>query len=238
MQKVIFYAVVILIGIGIYVSLYGPRKPTTVTSSGMAPQVALEASPMQSAGLKSPSPTLIPKSAFGKYADVPLPDLVKKARSVVKTWDTDNASKKGMPDDEVLQLTLALGQAANGTPEDADAQALIGQLSIRREARSATAEAAAAQMRIANNVAARTSFADQLERTYLGKGMDVTVRTSGSKKTTLTLSYVLMGRPTVYQLGNDEDFLSSLRGIGFKMIVFTDGYDSTWKLDLVKNKFL
>lgn len=75
---------------------------------------------------------------------------------------------------------------------------------------------------------ARQAFAEQMEGKYLQKGLDVHVSVHGKKKTTLQLKYVLMSRPTVYQLVNDESFETMVRGMGFKKVVFTDGYDSTW----------
>lgn len=59
--------------------------------------------------------------------------------------------------------------------------------------------------------------------------MSVDIRVSGPKNTTLTFSYVLVTRAFVYQVANQTDFLANCELVGFKTLVFTDGYDKTWR---------
>jgi hypothetical protein len=83
-----------------------------------------------------------------------------------------------------------------------------------------------------SKIAARILLAAQAERNYLDKGMDVSLTLSGPEKKIIKFKYVLMSRPMVHQLTNDEGFMSTLRGAGFKSIIFTDGYFNTWTQEL------
>lgn len=83
-----------------------------------------------------------------------------------------------------------------------------------------------------SKTAARKLVAEQMERNYLEKNMDVTVTVSGPNNTTIKLKYVLISRPLVYQLTNDSEFMGNLRSAGFKKVIFTDGYFNTWTQDL------
>jgi hypothetical protein len=83
----------------------------------------------------------------------------------------------------------------------------------------------------------RKEFASELERGYLKSGMDVTVRVTGGSSTTLQIQYVLMSRPMVYKIANETNFLARCRDLGFKVVVFTDGFDATWRYDVIKDKF-
>jgi hypothetical protein len=88
---------------------------------------------------------------------------------------------------------------------------------------------AAITKQIANDSQSRVDYAAAAEIRYLKDSMDVTVRASGAKKTTLTLTYVLMGRPTVFNMVNDANFVSIINGLGFKTVIFSDGFNSSWR---------
>jgi hypothetical protein len=79
---------------------------------------------------------------------------------------------------------------------------------------------------------ARAAYADELERLYLDKGMDVYVTVSGPDKTVIKLEYVLMSRPLVHQMSNDDSVMTVLRSLGFKKLVLSDKYDSSWTVSL------
>jgi hypothetical protein len=78
----------------------------------------------------------------------------------------------------------------------------------------------------------RDAFADVAERHFLESHMDVYVTVSGPNKTTIKFKYVLMSRPTVYNVMNDSGFVQQLKDRGFKKVIFTDGYDETWEYGL------
>ncbi len=77
-------------------------------------------------------------------------------------------------------------------------------------------------------ISAREKFAYEYEKKLLEEGMDVYVRAQGKDKTTLYLKYVLFSRPLIYNLVNDSNFSNLVTSNGFKKVIFTDGYDSTW----------
>ena len=107
----------------------------------------------------------------------------------------------------------------------------------QRRVAEEVAEKEAKKQRIANDFDSRVRYATTAEDLFLRRGMDVVVRTSGDRHTTVTFKYVLMGRPTVYQMINDASFVSLIKGLGFKTVVFTDGFDSTWQFNITENGF-
>lgn len=74
----------------------------------------------------------------------------------------------------------------------------------------------------------REAYAREFETMMLEQYQDFYVRTSGPKSTILTIRYVLMSRPLVYKLTTSDTFMNKLRFLGFKKVVFTDGYYNTW----------
>jgi hypothetical protein len=81
---------------------------------------------------------------------------------------------------------------------------------------------------LAESRSARKSYADTYERGLLLAGEDVTVRTQGKNADTLSITYVLIGRPFVYQLMNDRELNSKWISLGFKTVRLSDGYDKSW----------
>ena len=67
--------------------------------------------------------------------------------------------------------------------------------------------------------------------------MDISVTTMGDRHSTLYMKYVLMSRPTVYNMINDHELLATLRGFGFKTVIFSDGFDSVWQYSITENGF-
>ena len=78
------------------------------------------------------------------------------------------------------------------------------------------------------DIEARKEFAKQIEAKYLNKGMDVYVTVTGRDYTTLKLKYVLFSRSLVHKIMNSAGFVTTLKSLGFKRVIFTDGYDDTW----------
>lgn len=78
----------------------------------------------------------------------------------------------------------------------------------------------------------RAIYASTAEEIFVKNGMDVEVSASGSKKDQLRLKYVLMSQPLVYKFQNEMKINEQARVFGFKKIIYTDGYDETWTVDL------
>lgn len=79
---------------------------------------------------------------------------------------------------------------------------------------------------------ARKAFAKGYEQDMLNKGLDVYASTHGKDHTTFKIKYILTNRPLVHKLINDENFTGTLKGMGFKKIIMTDGYNDTWSANL------
>jgi len=78
----------------------------------------------------------------------------------------------------------------------------------------------------------RALYASAAEEIFVKNGMDVKVSASGAKKDQLRLKYVLMSQPLVYKFQNEMKINHRARLFGFKKIIYTDGYDETWTVDL------
>ncbi|MEB3286253.1 MAG: hypothetical protein VKJ04_01995 [Vampirovibrionales bacterium] len=78
----------------------------------------------------------------------------------------------------------------------------------------------------------RQQYASKFESMLLEKGIDAAVTTSGRDRTTITVKYVLMNRPLVYSIWNNQDGIAGLKAVGFKKLITTDGYSNSWSLDL------
>jgi hypothetical protein len=78
----------------------------------------------------------------------------------------------------------------------------------------------------------RALYASTAEEIFVKNGMDVKVTASGTRKDQLRLKYVLMSQPLVYKFQNEMKINDQARVFGFKKIIYTDGYDESWTVDL------
>jgi hypothetical protein len=134
---------------------------------------------------------------------------------------------------EVDDTRAALRSIDKTVSQYVEAQRLLAGLE-KREEEGRKAEAALLAQYRDDDITGRKEFATLMENSFLKKGMDVHVSISGPKGTTLTIRYILMSRPIVYQVLNETDFVKNRKGDGFKKAVFTDGYKQTWTYDLTK----
>ncbi len=108
-----------------------------------------------------------------------------------------------------------------------DVKALSSKIDVEIERKQIKEEKEAAKL-------ARVNVAKKLERKYLSNGMDVRIFLSGPEKTIMLMEYVFMSRPLVYQITNETNFLLDLELLGFKKVIFSDGYDWKWSYNLAK----
>jgi hypothetical protein len=80
----------------------------------------------------------------------------------------------------------------------------------------------------------RDVYAKTLERAMLGKGFNTEVQAKGASKQVLEYKYALMSKALMYKLANEGRTLESARNVGFKKLIFTDGFNSSWTYDLTK----
>lgn len=79
----------------------------------------------------------------------------------------------------------------------------------------------------------RKKFASKLEYNFLDNNLNIEVTTQGKAHTQLKLKYALMSKVFVHQTLK-TDFAENTKKLGFKKIIFTDGYNDTWELDTSK----
>lgn len=174
---------------------------------------------------KTPPSAIVPNlPTYGKYAGMAASNVIAAGWAVLGKWK-DGHKPAPVSDVDIDTLTIALNAVAgDGNPAASIREQLMG-LSTVRSAALATAA-------LETNPKPRQDYASAREVAFLKQGMDVSVRTGGVHATTLTLSYVLMGRPTVFNLVNDSAFMGAIDELGFKTVIFTDGYDHTWTYDV------
>lgn len=131
------------------------------------------------------------------------------------------------PNDEMLKLLnddrvkLTLAEAAYSKPDNEKQKKILARIK--------------ALLPIVE-VLTRDVYAKTLERGMLDKGFNSEINAEGSSKQILTYKYALMSKALVYKLANEGDILTSAKGLGFKKLTFTDGFDSTWNYDLTKKE--
>jgi hypothetical protein len=136
----------------------------------------------------------------------------------------------------LLAICLAIPVAAayfqsTHPPAPAKTPPETGVLTPTQQAAKANADAPAEPVRKIT-AAERKLFIEELEKEFLARGMDVELKVSGRENTTLTMRYVFINRPFVYQMMNDPKVFASKRADGFTKVIFTDGYFKTWTCDL------
>jgi RNA polymerase subunit RPABC4/transcription elongation factor Spt4 len=124
----------------------------------------------------------------------------------------------------IVEANLHFRKLSQGTQEFSKAEKLYD--NYRKNKKIVDRESA----KIANQVMIqkRAKFAKEYERQLLDKGMDVYVSTQGKDKSVLRVKWVLVSRPLVYKMINDGSVMGNLRNLGFKKLIMTDGYDSSW----------
>ena len=80
----------------------------------------------------------------------------------------------------------------------------------------------------------REVFAKNLERSLLDNGITTDIQAKGNNRQVLEYKYALMSKAVVYKLVNEGNALESAKKVGFKKLIFTDCFNSSWTYDLTK----
>ncbi|MGB8993143.1 MAG: hypothetical protein WCD80_13900 [Desulfobaccales bacterium] len=84
-------------------------------------------------------------------------------------------------------------------------------------------------------VISRKKYAKDYENLLLNNArLDTTITTSGKNNTTLKFKCILVSRVFVNELTKDGKIINHWRSMGFKKIIFTNGYNETWTMNLEK----
>jgi len=87
----------------------------------------------------------------------------------------------------------------------------------------------------------RKVYAEVLETKLLDTHMDATITVQGKENTTLKWKWIGMNRVFLWEftkMWGEGSELYLLEGLGFKKVIFTNGYGRTAVLDLTKKKWL
>lgn len=130
------------------------------------------------------------------------------------------------PYGDIYHAAYLLSFIPSDAPEYKEAQALLKKIAKLKEKDLAEIKKRTAEeLRIK-----RMLYAPLLENKFLDKGYDVTVKTLGKDDTTLHIKWVLTSRLTVHHITKDGELIRIWREMGFRKVVFTDGYRSKWEL--------
>ena len=157
--------------------------------------------------------------------------IVSRARLVLADWEAFSKKKADQaPSAERTELALrALASIRADEPGRESSEEVAGKLraiSKKLEKEALSAEAVALGKKLLEG---RKSYAADLEDAYLKKGQDFKIRTEGKDATTLRIQWVLIGRPFVYNSINDRELMLRWKLMGFRTVVFSDGYNNTWR---------
>lgn len=112
-------------------------------------------------------------------------------------------------------------------PQYQKAQAILSAMA-EEDKKAAAADAA---FQATAKVDARKGFAKNLEQVFIEKRMNTDVSAYGPKNTILKIKWALASKVTANDLSK-SGIVEQAEKAGFKKLIFTDGYDSSWTWDL------
>ena len=149
----------------------------------------------------------------------------------VKTMTTAEhltEAKKALSGGRVTDAKDHLSFITETSPEYAESRVLLMKVARREKEIEKTSKIVAATLMIEQ----RKQFAKTYEKNLLDQGMDVYASTYGKDNTVMEIKFVLINRPFVHNFLKDASAIATLRSLGFKKLILTDGYDSTWSVNL------
>jgi hypothetical protein len=195
-------------------------------------------------GTRSNDPTLRPpetqKAASASAALPTSTEKLDRARAFEAKWRNVKAKKSS----EISAFDLggvlwAIDTIPADAPETAEAATIGERLAKDREAIRAASDAyfntrlAAEKVeRDKKNLPLRKAYANDAERRMLDVGRDFYFSVEGKDSSILRIRYVLMSRPLVHQMVNNSKIMDQWRDLGFNEVIFTDGYNNTWRQKL------
>ena len=187
-------------------------------------------------GIKNISWVSAPQSAKTDQISSPKSELPKEPPPKSKTpaeylkeAKSELAKKSNVsPYGEIYQAAYLLNEIPKDAPEYHEAQKLLNRIEHLKEK-----DTAAIRLREAKEQRAkRLIYGPGLENLFLDKGYDITVKITGKDATTLRIKWILTSRVLVHQISKDQNLIQSWRQLGFKKVIFTDGYRSNWEMTL------
>jgi hypothetical protein len=216
-----------LFGAAVLSSIFSPSKsPTPSANPGTSASPTSPRTPAQA--LVAPPAPKPPPTPAEAVAEV---EALLKRGKIVEAQTKALAAGKSSSEAAVQPITMVewadgrshLNSIPKDVPEYAKAQMLLKAMDDRdkRNAEFMAAENAKAK------VQGRKEFASRLEENFIEQRMNVDVTALGPQNTTLRIKYVLASKVTANDL-NKSGIIEKAQSAGFKVVQFTDGYDSTW----------
>ncbi len=140
-------------------------------------------------------------------------ELIKKAKNLL----ANNNQEEAIQNLQLIEI---------GSKEYSEAQNLLIRANKELDQKVLNAEAKIKKE-------ARKEYAKTLENYLLDNAkMDTKIRTYGKDFTTLKIEYILTSRVMVNELTKDGKLPNIWEQMGFKTVIFTDGYYHTWTMEL------
>jgi hypothetical protein len=167
-----------------------------------------------------PKPTSQQLPTAQTVASTPYPTTNAERLATAKTLLTQERVSVGERD-EAVRFLKAIPKDAK---EYKEAQVLLKPELIREEIEK--------EQTRKNAIATRRNMADKLETSMLDAGYDFYITVEGKEAEIMRIKYVLTSRPMVHKITKETEILTNLRNAGFKTVIFTDGYDESYSMDL------
>ncbi len=135
---------------------------------------------------------------------------------------------KLFPYGDLSKASIFLRQINREDKEYGEAQRLLDQINKWQEEQEKIVKQAAAKVLKEN----RKRYAQSFEKKCLEKGLDFYVQTIGKDASVLKIKWALMSRPLIYKFINDKEIVRTWRELGFKKVLFTDGFRNNWESKL------
>lgn len=155
-----------------------------------------------------------------KPKDAGAEKLQKKIRAAASLYWIAEARTQ-LKDEEFTAASGACDKALSYNPDSRTAKSL-----------QKTIKAKEAKKREAELLVARRQFAKDYEYSLLEEGINATVTLHGSNYTTLKLKWILVSKVVAHEMGKNTEFFQTLRGLGFKKFILSDGYYESWYWNL------
>jgi len=218
--------IVFLFILVLWLMITGTEKLET-TSSPQSPSQTFAEKPAQTQPSKTDPATLTPSPSSTKEEPVPrLPQTPAEYLQAAK--DQLSMKSENYPYGDIYQASYLLSHIPQTAPEYSEAQKLLKKITKLKEKDLASIREKTAIEKHTK----RLLYAAIIENRFLDKGYDITVKVLGKNATTLQLKYILTSRVMVHHISKDASLIQEWRDLGFKHIVFTDGFRSKWIMDL------
>lgn len=181
------------------------------------------------------------KAALRQKEEDAVAPIIQEGDVMLKRWRQREAwaaatlagKKLKQPDSEPVtkqewaDVKTHLSSIKPTQPQYQKAQAILAAMASE-DKKAAAADAA---FQAAAKVEARKDFANNLEQVFIEKRMNTDVTAHGPRNTILRIKWALASKVSANDL-HKSGIVEQAEKAGFKKLIFTDGYDSSWTWNL------